>query len=289
MYFQYEMKSVFIINIGDLIFIKGGKLFDVRILFQGFKKVGYDKFLVSKIFKKDKGDIRLVIFVSRLEKIIDVGDFGKIEILRKEKFQIVEEIMIFLDGSSEKIFQQKDDEVLGFEFLFKFFIVFIKLKNKIFVFGLLKKKKVGRFRLRLKLFRVLKLLGQGKSFVQLGSSFRGRGRFLKDKSLLKIFEKKKEIKNIFVFFIMEEMFVSDVLDLFRKLFLVLVLKESMEKKFSDVDLLLDLSKGKEFVFKFNRGRGRLLLSLEKKRVREMNIDLCIEAVLKKILEEGEQE
>lgn len=104
MYFQYEMKSVLIINIGDLIFIKGGKLFDVRILFQGFKKVGYDKFLVSKIFKKDKGDIRLVIFVSRLEKIIDVGDFGKIEILRKEKFQIVEEIMIFLDGSSEKIF-----------------------------------------------------------------------------------------------------------------------------------------------------------------------------------------
>lgn len=88
---------------------------------------------------------------------------------------------------------------------------------------------------------------------------------------------------------MEEMFVSDVLDLFRKLFLVLVLKESMEKKFSDVDLLLDLSKGKEFVFKFNRGRGRLLLSLEKKRVREMNIDLCIEVVLKKILEEGEQE
>lgn len=137
MYFQYEMKSVLIINIGDLIFIKGGKLFDVRILFQGFKKVGYDKFLVSKIFKKDKGDIRLVIFVSRLEKIIDVGDFGKIEILRKEKFQIVEEIMIFLDGSSEKIFQQKDDEVLGFEFIFKFFIVFIKLKNKIFVFGLL--------------------------------------------------------------------------------------------------------------------------------------------------------
>lgn len=45
--------------------------------------------------------------------------------------------MIFLDGSSEKIFQQKDDEVLGFELLFKFFIVFIKLKNKIFVFGLL--------------------------------------------------------------------------------------------------------------------------------------------------------
>lgn len=88
---------------------------------------------------------------------------------------------------------------------------------------------------------------------------------------------------------MEEMFVSDVLDLFRKLFLVLVLKESMEKKFSEVDLLLDLSKGKEFVFKFNRGRGRLSLSLEKKRVREMNIDLCIEVVLKKILEEGEQE
>eukprot|EP00105_Crassostrea_gigas_P017532 XP_011435349.1 PREDICTED: transcription initiation factor TFIID subunit 3-like isoform X1 [Crassostrea gigas] len=294
MHSQYEMKSVSITNTGDLTPTKGGKLPDARTPPQGFKKAGHDKPSVSKIFKKDKGDTRPATPVSRSEKTTDAGDFGKTETSRKEKSQTVEEIMIFPDGSSEKIPQQKDDEVSGSESLSKSFTAPTKPKNKISASGSSlqvpsKKKKVGRPRSRSKSPRAPKSPGQGKSPAQSGSSPRGRGRPPKDKSLLKTPEKKKETKNIPVLSTMEEMFASDVLDLSRKPPPASAPKESMEKKSSDADLPLDLSKGKESASKSNRGRGRPPLSPEKKRVREMNIDLCIEAVLKKTLEEGEQE
>lgn len=294
MHSQYEMKSVSITNTGDLTPTKGGKLPDARTPPQGFKKAGHDKPSVSKIFKKDKGDTKPATPVSRSEKTTDAGDFGKTETSRKEKSQTVEEIMIFPDGSSEKILQQKDDEVSGSESLSKSFTAPTKPKNKISASGSSlqvpsKKKKVGRPRSRSKSPRAPKSPGQGKSPAQSGSSPRGRGRPPKDKSLLKTPEKKKETKNIPVLSTMEEMFASDVLDLSRKPPPASASKESMEKKSSEADLPLDLSKGKESASKSNRGRGRPPLSPEKKRAREMNIDLCIEAVLKKTLEEGEQE
>lgn len=291
MHSQYEMKSVSITNTGDLTPTKGGKLPDARTPPQGFKKAGHDKPPISKIFKKDKGDTRPATPVIRSEKSTDAGDFGKTETSRKEKSQTVEEIMIFPDGSSEKIPQQKDDEVSGSESLSKSFTAPNKPKDKISAPGTSlqvpsKKKKVGRPRSRSKSPRAPKSPGQGKSPAQSGSSPRGRGRPPKDKSLLKTPEKKKDSKNIHVLSTMEEMFASDVLDLSRKPPPVSAPKESVEKKSNDADLPLDLSKGKESASKSNRGRGRPPLSPEKKRAREMNIDLCIEAVLKKTLEEG---
>jgi hypothetical protein len=87
---------------------------------------------------------------------------------------------------------------------------------------------------------------------------------------------------------MEEMFASEVLDLSRKPPPPPAPKENVEKKEADVEAPLDLSKSKEPAQKSVRGRGRPPLSPEKRRVRERNIDLCIEAVLQRS-REGDSE
>ncbi|XP_062578249.1 transcription initiation factor TFIID subunit 3-like, partial [Saccostrea cucullata] len=293
MHSQYEMKSIAITHTGDLTPTKGGKLPDARTPPQGFKKASHDKPSVSKIFRKEKVDSRPSTPLSRPEKVIESsGESQRVEAVGKEREQRVEEIMIYPDGTSKKIPRQKGggDEVSNSETVSKSASL-PALEDKIPVPSpstkvIPKKKKVGRPRSRSKSPRAPKSPGQGKSPAQPGSSPRGRGRPPKDKTLLKTPEKKKESKNIPVLSTMEEMFASDVLDLSRKPAPPAAsAKENVEKKPTDVELPLDLSsKSKEKA----RGRGRPPLSPEKKRAREMNIDLCIEAVLK-MSREGDSE
>ena len=289
MHSQYEMKSVAFTNTGDLTPTKGGKLPDARTPPQGFKKTAHDKPSVAKIFTKEKGETRPTTPLSRPEKGADNAETGG-----KEKSQSLEEIMIYPDGTSKKVAEQKEEEVSDAESLSKLLVVSSKSKKKITSSSLQvpPKKKKGRPRSRSKSPRAPKSPGQGKSPAQTGGSPRGRGRPPKDKSQLKTQDKKKkDATNVPVLSTMEEMFASEVLDLSRKPAPAVAPtpKDSVEKKTGDTDLPLDLSKGKDAGAKSIRGRGRPPLSPEKKRAREMNIDLCIEAVLKRTCEEGEGE
>lgn len=289
MHSQYEMKSIAITHTGDLTPTKGGKLPDARTPPQGFKKASHDKPSVAKNSRKDKADTRPSTPVNRTEKATENEELLKAETAGKEKVQTVEEIMIYPDGRSEKVPRQQEiDEVSDSEPLPK--SAPASAQDKISAPSPStqvppKRKKVGRPRSRSKSPRTSKSPAQGKSPARSPGSSRGRGRPPKDKSLLKNPDKKKDhIKNKPVLSTMEEMFASDVLDLSRKPPPVSAPKENVEKKETmDVDVPLDLSKSKEptQAHKSARGRGRPPLSPEKKRVRERNIDLCIEAVLQR--------